>query len=262
MKKISAILLSCILLANSVFANTWGTDWTDLWWNANESGWGVTTTHQGEVVFLTFFVYGPDNRPAWYTGQTSYSSTNAQGAFIFTGPLYQTNGPWLGTVFNPNAVGVRQVGTATFTAFITSGTLTYIVDGIQVSKSITRQTFRTNQVNAQLLGAFRQVQSGCRFPYGNGTYIAASNMSLVITANNLQMITSDLSTSSSCTYSGNYTQAGRMGRSSGTYACTGGVSGSYDAYEIEATWYSISGRFSANDNYCTVISGRFAALER
>ena len=151
MKKIRALLLSCVLLANSAIANTWGTDWTDLWWNANESGWGVTATHQGEVVFLTFFVYDVDNRPIWYTGQASYTSTNAQGAFIFAGPLYQTSGPWLGTSFNPNAVGIRQVGTVTFTVFITSGTLTYSVDGVQVSKSITRQTFRTNQVNAQLV---------------------------------------------------------------------------------------------------------------
>ena len=54
MKKAAAVFFSLWLLSPFASANTFTTDLTDLWWNANESGWGVTATHQREVVFLTF----------------------------------------------------------------------------------------------------------------------------------------------------------------------------------------------------------------
>ena len=87
MKTFRALALSLCVLASTAFANTFGTDMTDMWWNPNESGWGVTATHQNEIVFLTFFVYGTDNRPTWYVGQAAYTGLNGQGAASFSGPI-------------------------------------------------------------------------------------------------------------------------------------------------------------------------------
>ena len=52
---------------------TWGaqpnlalaTNYTDLWWNANESGWGINFTHQGDIIFATWFTYDAAGKPWW-----------------------------------------------------------------------------------------------------------------------------------------------------------------------------------------------------
>ena len=38
-----------------------------LWWNPLESGWGINFAHQGDIIFATWFTYGADNQPQWYT---------------------------------------------------------------------------------------------------------------------------------------------------------------------------------------------------
>ena len=259
MKKAAACLLSLWLFLPFASANTFTTDLTDLWWNANESGWGVTATHQREVVFLTFFVYGTDNRATFYTGQASYTGQSGSGALIFSGPMYQTAGPWLGTFFNPNLVSIRQVGTVTFTAFVDAATLNYSVDGTFVTKALTRQTFRNNDLTGNYAGVFRQTSAGCSNPANNGAVenvvgvaISNSTTGLAITTNG---------NGSVCNYAGNYRQGGRMGSSTGTYTCPG-LSGSYEMIEIEANPQGVTARFSASDNACSQISGRLAIVTR
>ena len=259
MKFVRTFLLGFFVLANMARANTFGSDMTDLWWNANESGWGVTAAHQGDVVFLTFFVYGMDNRPTFYTASTTYSGSTGQGAYVFSGPMYQTSGPWHGMFFNPNLVGVRQVGTATFTAFLEAAALTYSVDGVLVTKSLTRQTFRANTMTGQYGGVINQSQSGCANPFDNGSAEVTAGISMSNSATTLSMTTN--SGGQVCTYTGDYIQTGRMGSSTGTYVCPG-ISGTYDLFELEATPRSITGRFTARDNLCSQITGRFAAVKR
>ena len=259
MKSIRALLLSFFMLANSALANTFASDMTDLWWNANESGWGVTATHQGDVVFLTFFVYGMDNRATFYTASTSYTGSTGQGAYIFSGPMYQTNGPWHGMFFNPNLVGVRQVGTATFTAFLDTATLTYSVDGVVVAKSLTRQTFRTNSMTGQYGGVINQTLAGCSNPFDNGSAEVTAGFNITNSSTSFSMISN--SGGQICTYTGDYSQTGRMGNSTGTFSCPG-INGTYEMVEMEATPRSITGRYTARDNFCPQISGKFAALKR
>src|SRR5258705_3435611 len=100
MKKL--IAAASMLLAAALPARS--ADLTDLWWDANENGWGVNVAHQGDILFLTFFIYGPNNQPYWLSASsTQFQGTNAQGGSIYSGPLFQTTGPWFGAaVFNPN----------------------------------------------------------------------------------------------------------------------------------------------------------------
>ena len=242
MRRYRTLLFSFLVLANSAFANTFTTDLTDLWWNANESGWGVTATHQREVVFLTFFVYGSDNKPTFYTASTSYAGLTGQGALIFSGPIYQTSGPWLGTFFNPAAVGVRQVGNATFSAFIDAATLTYSVDGTPVTKALTRQTFRNNDLTGQYGAIGNATLSGCSNPAMNGTYEVSMVIGIATSSTTFSM-TTDTGVSF-CTHAGSYTQTGRMGRSKGTVSCPGQSLATYDLLEIEATPRSFTARVS------------------
>ena len=260
MKKVAACLFSLMLCSPFASANTFTTDLTDLWWNASESGWGVTATHQREVVFLTFFVYGTNNRATFYTGQATYTGQSGSGALIFSGPMFETTGPWFGTFFNPNAVTIRQVGTVTFTAFVDAATLTYSVDGIVVNKALTRQTFRNNDLTGNYAGVIRQTQSGCSNPANNGTVETIVGVSMSNSTTGLSFATNNGS-GLICNYVGDYRQSGRMGSSSGTYTCPG-IAGNYDMLEIEANPSGLTARFTANDNTCSQISGKLAIVTR
>ena len=122
---------------------TLATDYTDLWWNPLESGWGLGITQQSNVMFLTWFVYDEAGRPSWLVA--SNCAVNAAGNGC-RGALYRTAGP-LGPVpgpagFDAAALRVTDVGTVEV-AFdgANNGTISWTVDGRSGSRTITRQVF-------------------------------------------------------------------------------------------------------------------------
>ena len=114
-------------------------NYTDLWWNAAESGWGINFNHQGNVLFGTLFTYDAQGAPMWLV----MSGGTRQSDGFFQGELYRASGP----VFNAapfSGVTLTQVGTLRVAFPSTnSGSLIYTVDGTQVAKTITRQAFRS-----------------------------------------------------------------------------------------------------------------------
>lgn len=114
-------------------------NYTDLWWNPAESGWGVNLNHQGQVIFATLFTYGADGAPDWYV--MSDGARQADGSF--RGTLFRATGP----VFNAapwTGVSLAEVGTMQVSFSSTdAGTLAYTVDGVAVTKAIQRQRFST-----------------------------------------------------------------------------------------------------------------------
>ena len=115
-------------------------DFTDLWWNAAESGWGLNLIqHSSNVVFGVMYTYEAPNRATWFVlpGGT-WSSP-----FVYTGAIYRVTGPpFNNPSFNPALVGVTQVGLATLTfSDRNNGTFAFTVDGVRVTKTITRQPF-------------------------------------------------------------------------------------------------------------------------
>jgi hypothetical protein len=113
-----------------------------LWWgspNASESGWGLNITHQGEILFATWFTYDVDGRGMWLVAPDARRTTGN----TYTGPLYRTTGPaFSSATFDPSRIVVTPVGTATFSFTAASaGTFAYTVDGISQVKPITRQVF-------------------------------------------------------------------------------------------------------------------------
>jgi lysyl endopeptidase len=114
-------------------------NYTDLWWNAAESGWGINFNHQGDILFGTLFTYDAQGNPMWLV----MSGGTRQADSSYQGELYRASGP----VFNAvpfGGVALAPVGTMRV-SFPTpsSGNLTYTVDGTQVTKAITRQAFRS-----------------------------------------------------------------------------------------------------------------------
>ncbi len=113
-------------------------NYTDLWWNASESGWGVSITHHSSnIAFVAWYTYDNYGIPYWYVA----SNCTFVGDTC-TGTLYETTGPAFGPTFNPSQVTVNTAGSVTLTFTAQGrGTMRYTARGITVSKSITRQPF-------------------------------------------------------------------------------------------------------------------------
>jgi hypothetical protein len=120
-------------------------NYQDLWWRTGggESGWGVNITHQGDILFATWFTYQPgtgaSNKGLWLV----MSNGAKTGTGIYTGDLQTTSGPPFNAVpFNPNAVQRNTVGTGTFTfTDANTGVFSYTVNGVTQSKPITRLSY-------------------------------------------------------------------------------------------------------------------------
>ena len=116
----------------------------DLWWKApagSESGWGVNIAHQGNILFVTWFTYAQDGRGMWLVG----SSVEKTGNGTYSGTLYRVIGPaYSASPWDPAKVIRTPAGQVSF-AFgdANNGTMTYTVDGITQSKTITRQVYAT-----------------------------------------------------------------------------------------------------------------------
>lgn len=54
------------LAVNGAWASGPLTNFTGLWWNPDESGWGLGVDHQGDIIFGTVFTYDKDGSPTWY----------------------------------------------------------------------------------------------------------------------------------------------------------------------------------------------------
>jgi hypothetical protein len=118
-----------------------GTNYEGLWWNAppgSESGWGINLAHQGNVIFATWFTYNFAGS-AWWLSMTA----NEIADNLYTGSLYQTNGPAFNAVpFDPAQVTAMQLGLGSlYFSDANNGTFTYMTGGITQTKHITREVF-------------------------------------------------------------------------------------------------------------------------
>ena len=119
-------------------------DYTGLWWNPQESGWGLSI-HQSarDTLFGALFVYDAQNRAQWFTIQPGGWTTSRR----WEGPLYRTTGPYFaGLIYDPSLVRLQAAGSAvlefaTAPAAATTARFTYTVDGVTTVKTITRMAF-------------------------------------------------------------------------------------------------------------------------
>jgi len=111
-------------------------DYTDIWWNSNESGWGMAMAQQYGITFLAWYVYDSTGKPTWLVATCAMSGSSCSGT------LYRTTGPVFGPTFDPTAVHATQAGTVTvnFTD-ANNAVIDYTVDGVAATKSVTRQLF-------------------------------------------------------------------------------------------------------------------------
>ena len=239
----------------------YSTDATDLWWTAAESGWGVNVVQQEEILFLTFFVYGPDGKAIWYVAPaTAYVGPSVTQGLLYVGPLYLSNGAYFGGPYSLNTT--TAVGTVTFSLEnVGSANITYNVGSVTVTKQVTRLTWRNSIVAGNYLGGEIGVYFNCTNANNNGVFEIPSSIGLTHSGSNLTMVSSYTGTTSSCTYTGPYKQEGHMGSFSGTFTCTGGVNGTFTAIEIEASISAVGMRLGSTLAQCSY-SGRFGGVRR
>jgi hypothetical protein len=260
LRTLLAALALCVGCFSTSVANaSTGTNFSDQWWNPDESGWGASVLQQADILFIDVFVYGPDNLPTWYTAAAYFQPQS--GRTLFSGDLYVTSGPWFGAFFNPAAVFRRKVGTLQFDASSTDfATLTYSVDGVVVSKAIERQLWAYENFTGSYYGGLVYDQGGCLDPNNNGHVEELGPFQINQPGDNTFTLALQ-SSFGNCSVTGNYSQLGHMGTVDANYACSYGINGTMTLYELERTSAGMTGRFVAQNNACQV-AGTLGGVER
>jgi len=248
----------CIFLPLSAHA---APNYTDLWWTPSESGWGVNIVQSDNFMFLTFFIYGQDNKPTWYTAQLSL---DAQGAF--SGPLYATTGTYYANPWNTgDAIPPQQVGSALFRPSASNNyqaTLTYVVNGVgTVIKAVERQSLTPINIAGAYTGGLAGAQSGCS---ASGSYKNTYDLQVAQTAAGAATFTFTFP-NYACTLTGTLVQNGSQYTMNGAaYRCTQGNttlwSTTADVTQIKATAQGIEGQWVAPVNGGCTENAYFSAV--
>jgi hypothetical protein len=141
MKTSRLLVTAALLLVRPALADE---NYSDIWWNPLESGWGVTIADHETNIFGVLYTYRTDNKPVWYTIP---GGTFTQGRRLFTGDVYSTRGPsYTNPMFDSHLVTATKVGNASFD-FTPSGLapgialFSYTINGVSQTKQIQRQAF-------------------------------------------------------------------------------------------------------------------------
>ena len=238
-----AFLTTACLLSTSALA----ADFTDIWFSPQESGWGVNIVQADNFLFLTFFIYGVDKQPTWYTGQLTFDGTRYAGGVYRTVGTYWVN-PWSARD-HPVA---QQVGTASFEPDASNAyqaTLTYAVDGIgSVTKRIERQSLTQIALGGSYVGAQAGGYTGCPATANNGPYTDTYVLAISQAVAGAATLSFNYDSGAACTLSGTLQQNGQLYQMAGaSYACSGNLNFNTTAtvYELKATAQGVEGRLSA-----------------
>jgi hypothetical protein len=236
------LLLAVLLLA--AVGRAGAVDYTDIWYNPAESvpsGWGVNVVQSDAFIFLTFFIYGADGKPTWFTGQVTQDASGN-----FNGGLYATTGtyyisPWAGGSM-PVAVGtVSFQPTGPYTA-----KLIYIVNSVgTVTKLIQRQTLTAIALGGVYSGAQTGTFTGCAT---NVSYRNFFDLQVTHLTDGTVTFAFVYTNNYSCTFSGKLVQFGQLySVTAANYQCTDGRNNTTaNMSEIKATAQGVEARFSAS----------------
>jgi len=233
-------------------------DYTDLWWNANESGWGVNFIQANDFIFSTSFVQGLTKEPTWFSGQMSRGANG-----VWNGPLFTTNGSFYGGPWNPADVNTTQVGNITFTpSSAYAGVLTYNVGSTVVTKNIARQTLTRIPLGGSYSGSLLSIFTSCNNPNDNGPLTLFNNLSVTQTSGGQLQLDFTFS-GGSCRLSGAFIQEGQLYRVPGAaYTCDTAAPLVAQLSQVKATNQGIEGEWiSAVGNGCIETAYFSAVLE-
>lgn len=259
----AALLALASLLPGPALAST---DYTDIWYNPAESGWGVNFAQTADFIFATFFIYGTSGTPVWYTAHL-----RNEGNDVFTGPVYVTTGTWFGAPFFPPVPpsGAVIVGDATFIASSDiHGTLQYRIDTVNVTKSIQRQTTVSFSVDDFYMGGISGTVTGSCPPSTPSTFTNKMQFNVFQTSSNnvrIEFLGADSTNLGQvlCTIQGNATQYGKvLFAPTTTYQCTGGLNVSAQIESLRQLDDGIEAHWRADLGGGCIERGRLAGVRQ
>jgi hypothetical protein len=115
------------------------TDYTDMWWNPAESGWGISIRQKPpaggtrDTMFAIWFTYDPRTPDATTAAATDYVPLwlpMTDGTWVtpttYSLRVYVTKGTPFAPFWNPADFAIQEVGTATLSfSDASNGTFTY-----------------------------------------------------------------------------------------------------------------------------------------
>jgi hypothetical protein len=188
-------------------------EYTDVYYNPGESGWGIFVVQSDITQFVALFVYGQDNKPTWYT-----ATLTQDAAGNYTGQLIATTGSYFGSPWNPGQLTVNAVGTIAFQPTDSyHATITYSLNGgPTVMRTVQRQALTDHQLPGSYSGAMSGTQSGCTNPSDNDAHVRATYDLAVARSGGTATLTvtfTDPETKGTvCTIQGQLTLLGRLYR--------------------------------------------------
>ena len=98
------------VLAFLCAATSHAANYSDIWWNPAESGWGLTIADHETNLWAVWYTYKADGSPTWmFASGGTFDASRTR----FTGSLYQATGPAYNAPFSSRPVNVTQAGTIT-----------------------------------------------------------------------------------------------------------------------------------------------------
>ena len=242
-------------------------EFTDVYVDTNETGWGIFVVQSDTFEFLAFFVYGEDGKPTWYSCQLSLDANGN-----YSGQLYASTGAYYGGPWDPSAQHTVAVGTCRFAPTdIYNATLTYsLTGGPTVVKPIQRFPLTPYAFGGNYSGSMAGSVSGCQNPNSNDPAFRG-RYGLTVTQNGEQSANStftfvDMNHSGIvCTVAGPLTHLGRLYKLNGQLTCAGaGVSPGPNPVTIDSlhpTGQGIEGHLTGSGGGGCALSLHFAAVQ-
>src|SRR5262249_6427881 len=141
--RLAAFAFAALALPSPVFASAFSTSNSDIYNATNESGWANELVQHADVIFATTYKYDANSNPIFYSATLFAAGTGPGGNAIWAGDLIVSTGPWFGGTFDESKVSRRKVGTMNYVPQDTAGgAVTFTVDGVVVTKQLSRVTLR------------------------------------------------------------------------------------------------------------------------
>lgn len=244
-------------------------NYQDMWWQPTESGWGLMVLNQEDTISAVLFHYGADRKPVWYL----LSNASRGAGESFTGVLFETAGPPLFGVFDPNLVSTREAGTMTINfQSLTAANLSYTIDGESTNRDIERITFSNIDSSGTYIGSQSGYASCASFPQID-TFTFSSNIE--IGANppiRASLGASLLGVPMTCDFDTAPAQSGGIFSGSGSWVCKDATNttlmmADYVIDEMRIIDKTLVMNFHATTNYPTVPAtcterGTFSGVKR
>jgi hypothetical protein len=228
-------------------------EYTDVYYNPNEGGWGFFLVQSDTTQFLALFIYDKNGQPTWYTGQLTQDAAGNYNGTLYALTATFFGNPWQGITSGPNAVGTISFKPTD----LYHANVTYTVNGVgSANKTVQRQTLTPYVLAGNYSGSMSGAISGCSDPTGNDPAFRARYGLVVTQAGDASatLVFTFVDTNHNgiaCTVTGPLTHFGRLYQMPGTIACTGpgqdGIAHPMTIDSFHPTGQGIEGKISSTN---------------